>query len=139
MGRPSKLTPQLIEEFKKNTLLGLPRLKVCDLLEISHVTMYEWINIANQVIDGCAPEEKNTDHDLCVKFLNTIKKAEATWQQKMLEKMHTDQYWQREMTLLERRDPAHWRRQDTLQVTPDAPQSADDLTDEQLAAIIRRG
>jgi len=141
MARPTKLTKALIATFREKTLLGLPRTKVCDLLHIDYTLFYMWLRLAEEVRAGTAAPVTpacTLDRNMVVEFSQMVRDAEAQWQEAMLAKMHIDPHWQREMTLLERRDPAHWRKQETLQVTDQVPTSPDDLSDEQLAAIAKR-
>lgn len=101
----------MIDQFAKLVERGLPFDGCCDYLGISNTTFHSWRRKGTRYIDGdCEPPED----EIFGRFVNAIKKAYANYRLARLDSMHGrgNQYWARDMTILERRDRHNFSRND---------------------------
>lgn len=117
IGRPSKLTKELIKQFADM----LPTVRyletVGEVLGVSKVSWYSWIKRGNKALRQIAanrklPKDKRVrllemDY-LCIEFLNAHKKGVSMGVIKSLNKIDKDSSWQSQAWLLERRKPELW-------------------------------
>jgi len=105
MGRPSKLTPELILEiceYIENDQMYLQ--DACLLAGISLSSFYSWRD------QGREGKQPYTD------FLEATKRAEAQAKLNLVRHMKVNpKCWQLYMTIAERRFPAQWGKQDRVQ------------------------
>lgn len=115
-GRNSKCTEERRKEIEGYLAEGLPIAHTCALVGITEDTYYRWQKWGEKYLDGTGPEE----HEIYGRLSEGCKAAIAQWQLgKIRTSLNTEKYapnWVRDMTILERRDRAHWGRQDTIRV-----------------------
>jgi len=122
-GRPygsDLLTPELIEKLERSIVDDhLPLYIAGELHEVYRRNIQQWM-MNGEKIKNTIPEDKRTDAEaLYVWFFIRIKRAQATWQQNQLREMKDkgNAHWQREMTLLERRDREHYSRTEGREIS----------------------
>jgi hypothetical protein len=101
MGRPSDITPELIEEICKYLKAGNYIETACAMVDIAKPTLYEWLKKGNR-------EEQGIYRD----FLNAVKRAQATAEVRdvtIIAKASENQ-WQAAAWRLERKFPDRWGR-----------------------------
>ena len=108
IGRPSKLTPELIETVCNEVRLGMPFSYAAIRAGISEPTFHKYKN------RGTKDLEAGSD-SLEAEFLKRLKEALADFMHKSLVVISAaPQRWQAQMTLLERRFPAEFGRRMAL-------------------------
>jgi transposase len=113
LGRPLKLTPEMIEALCEYVKKGNYAEHACYLCGIDESTLYLWLKKGQQDVEN---EEDTIFSDL----FKAIKRAKAQAQAEMIEvarnsaKVKKDGYLA--VTVLERTDPSRWGRRDRLQV-----------------------
>lgn len=127
-GHPPKLSEELIVEFVKVILEGLPIEKCCDYLGVSRQAYYEWKVRGEKFLfkrdSGAKPE--HPDDELHAIFVQSVSRAEASWQldkhrNSLQNNSKNKSDWVRDITQLERRDRRHWSRSETVSVTDTTP------------------
>lgn len=101
MGRPSKLTPELVRKAEQLLAAGNYTTTVCDFLGIDRSTWYKWLE-----------KGRKANRGLYFDFFNTIKRAEAESEVRAVTgilKAGANQ-WQAFAWFLERKFPERWRR-----------------------------
>lgn len=126
LARPKKLTDKLIEECCELVLEGLPIMRVCDYLGISNATYYDWKDrgerYLNQQYSDAGPQYPE-DESYAV-FVQAVVRSKAEWQLAILRRSFgslNKATWIRDMTMMERRDRAHWGRSETISHVAQAP------------------
>lgn len=80
MARPSKLTPELIEDMSAKVKKGLPVCYVCDMFSIHETTYHEWMKLGEQDdLDGI--------DSLYSQFWRSIKKSYAQYVEDTMDTM----------------------------------------------------
>ena len=119
-----KLSSEVIETFVELILEGLPIMKVCDYLGLSHDTYYQWKQKGEEYVrdldNGVKPVHPT--YQVYAIFNRAATRALAEWQLNIHRRsMQTDSkhsnMWIRDMTQLERRDRKNWSKSETLSVT----------------------
>lgn len=140
-GRPTKLNEALIKDFERHTRVGVPRGTVCDLLSITHVTLYNWKKRAEAALHTIE-EGGSVDGDelLYLDFFNRLRKAEAEFKVKVIKRMQRKgEPYQRDLYILERRDRPNWGKVDVVHTLDHEPKPADGVyTDDELEDIIAK-
>lgn len=107
MGRPTKLTPELLEKISGYVEAGNFVDIACQACGINRSTYYRWKNRGET-------NNKGIYHDFC----NTIKKAEAVGEVSHVEKIREGKSgWQSSAWWLERRFPDRWGKVDRVDLT----------------------
>lgn len=106
-GRPTKLTPELLIEMERCFRLGMNHRRVCDRLLISEGVFYHWVRQAK------ADDEQGKTNSPYLKFLITIQRAQAEFDDKHLEKIGDDPDWRARAWLLERNRPEQFAPKET--------------------------
>lgn len=108
----TKLTPALRKEFCELVREGAPLDLACDYVGISNGTFYNWKHLGETWIDEGQPEKD--PNRVFGHFLIEARKALAFYRIKTIRHLHTSPSgtWQREMTILERRDRKNFGRQE---------------------------
>jgi len=102
MGRPSKLTPEVVRKICDNIRLGMSYERAAMCAGISRSTFHLWKAKGEQAKTG-----KYLD------FLNTLVQAEMEGEQRLLaaiKKAGIDGKWPAAAWILERRHPSHWAK-----------------------------
>ena len=111
-GRNTKCTRLLIGEICHYLLQSLPIGKCCDLVGISEVSYYVWKEKGEAYLKNGDPHH----HEIYGEFVLEVRAATAQWQLNILQQeLNPTSYnpgWIKAMTMLERRDRAHWGRSD---------------------------
>ncbi len=119
--RATKCTDELIEDFTFYIRRMIPISTVCELMGISKTSYQKWKNNGRKYEEALENGEKpNNNHWQYYKFFVAERKAQGHWKKNVIERSllpkEAKPSWVRDMTILERRDPANWRRKDTLEV-----------------------
>ena len=116
-GRNSLCTREIIDEFSSYVRQSLPIMHVCAMLEMDTGTYQNWMQWGEEYLSNGS----NPRHEIYGEFFLAVKKAKAQWELDILNnELNGSQYrpaWVKSMTMLERRDRAHWGRTD--QPNPD--------------------
>jgi pyruvate/2-oxoacid:ferredoxin oxidoreductase beta subunit len=116
IGRPSKLTPELIEKLSSYVRDGNYFITACQACRISKNSLYSWLNKAEDDLE-------NGRESLYTNLMDSLKKAESDAEAEMVEivrgKAKNDKEWLPAMTYLERRHPERWGRKDRTHITVD--------------------
>lgn len=120
-GRPTKCTPELTEEFCHYIKRMLPAERVNGLLGISNTSYYQWNRLGLDYEQ--AMEEGNkpiASHRVFYKFMQSVNRAKAQYMLHVIDRSFASDkasmHWQRDMTLLERRDRVNWGRYEKIEV-----------------------
>jgi hypothetical protein len=109
-GRPTKLTPKLLEKLIGALRLGLYIEQACTYVGISAFTYHHWNKLAR---DGEAKYQA---------FAAAIELASVEAEMSALQSVRKlEERWQANMTFLERRFPARWARRVDQSGIADAP------------------
>lgn len=113
-GRPSEMTPVVVEKMLEGISLGLSIVDVADLAGKARQTVYNWINAAEKAVaDGTATDEQR-------EFLDSVKSAQQEGQLRRLKRIQTgDPGWQGSAWIQERRYPRQWAATSKLGGDPD--------------------
>lgn len=113
IGRPTKLTPKLIDQICQVVANGNYIQTACQIVNISKPTYYDWLKRGGE-------DQQTGIETVYSSFLNAIKKAEADSEAKMVEVIRQvateKKEWLPAMTYLERRHPDRWGRKDRSKV-----------------------
>lgn len=106
--KTKRLTQEKIEDIANDVASGLNNKDACEVNDISQVTFYRWINIAK----NCDGKEELTEHEeLCVNFVNSIKKAKHRRKQLRIEKLDNHDSVVGTIFLLKNEYPNEYNRQ----------------------------
>jgi alpha-L-fucosidase len=104
-GRPTKLTPQIIEEVKRY----LPKLVyfniLADCIGVHRFTIHRWIAKGKKLRDLEHPTEED---QLYIEFSDAIKKGIAEAEVELISQITNDKAWQAKAWTAERRFPERW-------------------------------
>lgn len=129
VGRPTKLTEDLIRRFAKELRWCFYKETVCDLLGIDRVTMKSW-NRRGQAEYNRLKEFPDSDiaagEELFLQFYHVLKQAVAGALKKNLQYIGKDGSWQSRAWLLERSNPEKWGSQ--VKEFRDAVRKLEDVT-----------
>ena len=104
IGRPSKLTPELVETVCNEIRLGMPYVWAAVRSGITEPTFHRYKNKGNSDLEAGV---ESTEADFC----KCLKSAEADFMHNcLLTVQAAPERWQAQMTLLERRFPADFGR-----------------------------
>lgn len=118
-GRPSKLTPELLQRLSDAICAGNYLQTACGMAGIHYATFRRWMVKGQKARDGQFRE-----------FRETIRYAEAQAETKLVAawQAHTPENWQAARDFLERRWPKRWARRDRkVDARPNKP--TDQLTE----------
>lgn len=76
-GRPSKITPEMIESIAANIELGMPYKQAAEVEGISYNTFLSWREKGKVARDTKSPSKYNKNEALWVEFLDATVRAEA--------------------------------------------------------------
>ncbi len=111
VGRPTKLTPELIEIVERLIDSGMSVSAVCDAVGVARPTFYQWVSLG----------EKGTSKDIYTEFADRVKKARAIVQARWLERIEVaaqdPKTWTAAAWLLERSFPQEFGRRTAVDVT----------------------
>lgn len=122
-GRPygsDLLTPELIEKLEHSIVQdNLPLYIAGELHEVYRRNIQQWMMNGEKIHNGTPEQDRTPAEALYVQFYIRMKKAQATWQMNQLREMKDkgNAHWQREMTLLERRDREHYSRTEGREIS----------------------
>ena len=106
MGRPSKLTEELIEEMADNLRIGLPVTSCCDLLGITDMSHSNWMSQGKD-------DYSNDVDSLYAVYFYTIKKSRAEFEKSALEDIGSGRPgWQGKAWVLERTNQKYMPKQE---------------------------
>jgi hypothetical protein len=113
VGRPSKLTPELIAKLSNYIAKGNYAITACKCCGISEHTFYDYVKLGEADLE-------NGVESLYAQFLQSIKSAEAEAEASLASMIKETALEKREwlpaMTFLERRHPERWGRKDRLDI-----------------------
>lgn len=115
-GQPTKLTPDLLEKVKRGFTLGMTARRVCDLLRIGESTFFLWVSLGKEEAEA----GKRNGHYL--EFLETVRQAQAEFDDKHLEHIGSDPDWRARAWLLERVRPDQFAPKDTTRRSDEVDQ-----------------
>ncbi|MEN6545358.1 MAG: hypothetical protein ABFE07_04885 [Armatimonadia bacterium] len=141
-GRPTRITPELCQQFDQLLGAGNYFITVCTYLEIDESVAYDWLN------KGTAGEDAAGQWpDAYREFAKSVKRASARAEISLVAEINRHGrphelrnpernakgdvvasmlpgQWQALMTILERRFPDRWGRRDRLQAEVSGPEGA---------------
>jgi len=113
IGRPCKLTPELIAKFSNYIAHGNYAITACRCCGLGEKTFYDYVKLGEADID-------NGVESIYAQFIKSLKSAEAECEASlasMIKDTALDKKeWLPAMTFLERRHPERWGRKDRLNV-----------------------
>lgn len=129
-GRPSKLTPELVERILDSVLGGAYFETAAQAAGVNKTTLYRWLRRADD-LEAAAAEHTDSDaefvdvyahtdpaHWVYLDFRHALKSAEAYVETDLLGRARgAGLGWQAFMTILERRFPDRWGRRKVLDHT----------------------
>lgn len=113
-GRPSKLTPALAARILTHVLAGSYLTVAADEAGVSVVTIRNWKRRAAAVLETAEDGVEIPEGEMIfIEFFRAIKMAEGGAELKLLKRASRgEKGWQAAMTVLERRAPDRWGRQE---------------------------
>lgn len=119
MGRPTKLTQELIEELERYLKVGNYVETACAIVGIHKNTFYGWLKRANELDEALEknPKLKLTKEDvLHLDFMGAVKKSQALAEHRDLTIIAkaSESAWQASAWRLERRFPDRWGKKDKM-------------------------
>lgn len=123
-GRPTKCTPELIEEFSDTLERVLYVETACALHDISKVTYYNWTKRAERELERVAQDGRrrvSKDEAPFVEFLNVCARARAKAEDKLLctiddhATKDADGDWKAAAWKLERAFPYKWGKRERIE------------------------
>ncbi len=105
----SILNEDMIRRFCRLIKKGLPPDAVCDYLNVSRSAFQAWVRKGETFRNG-GNEPK--EFALYAAFVGAFRRASATYRKRIIAQLHRsgNQYWAKEMTILERRDRKNFSR-----------------------------
>lgn len=132
MARPDKLTPEVQARLISAISAGNYYQAACAFAGIHYATFRKWMARGSEARHGKFREFREAVLNACA---GAEVRIVAQWQQ------HIPQNWQAARDFLERRFPARWSKKKSIGHTGTVQHrveiSAEDLSDDELAAIVR--
>ena len=107
--RPTKLTPEIIEQFCQLLEAGMPLDGACDYLGVAPQTFWTWIRKGNLFLQDPEIQPKFRIYG---DFVLNTRRASAQYRLDVTRRLHTSTTWSRELAILERRDRKNFGRFD---------------------------
>ena len=119
MARPTKLTPDVIQQIRGLIVLGLSYRLVADNIGISEETFRKWRKKGNELLEEDNLIVKNDINDLLVELAITVRKANAEAVTRRLQRLDQgaqEGKHQIDMWFLERRFPDEYGSKQVVKV-----------------------
>jgi len=119
-GRPTKLTPEIIETVRNLIPVVLYWETLCDFLEIERKTFYNWLHrgeAEEKRLSEVARSKPRKNEAIYLEFLHAVKKGKAEGAILDLKRIKDGEpNWQASAWRLERHDPEKWGRKDKREI-----------------------